>query len=349
MRMEPAELYTPCNPRPSPSEVRVSGLAQCPDLREALEAALGVATESCDQVALRALLGARGGYTFEVTSALVQMVEDPRDSSGPNARAQARRRMQTLCIASASCLVNYTDAAMACVAAARAVGAMRIIGVLSWSVVQVVSYSNGILRHIDALVDYEPPDQLAGLIDAEFWERVGALRDRNDAAVLEGRADALRPDAELPRNRGGRLCVPVGRSTSAADARHWPCPTCQDCRQLRRCACGLEQFCSDPCQAASTWHSCSDALGTARALVRKLMANGGVSIAMLSEGVFLPLRARFTIADLSLPVWYPNLAEADHVQLYRLHPLIMDAMHTHVVASALEAGLRSTQLTRRPE
>lgn len=74
----------------------------------------------------------------------------------------------------------------------------------------------------------------------------------------------------------------------------------------------------------------------ARRLVDAL--HGSVAIVLLSETLALPVRAIDVLCDLTLPVWYPQLAAEDSVTLFKLHPLVLQQLHHREVAAMVRVA-----------
>ena len=330
-------LYMPM-PAPLPhAQLPTKDAADEDALRAALQAALQIHgapsgdsgspdDSTAGHAALRALLHARGGGSLSVARSLTHLVGFAAGCQQARSHPHAAIQANNLCHLAARALVSATAECLDLVAVARRKGGDAIVARLEDVVVGLVSRSNGLLwrtetrlqfDHMGVGAEADADLQLVGVSDADYWR--AADRQQEDDAHNESESG----DGVL-RDRRGRLLVPVGRSLIMPNDLRLPCPVCQDhaAPRLRRCECGLEQFCSELCESSCLGHSCAESRARAQQVGDKVLAGGGLVIAMLTEQLVLPLRANVALRNIAAPCWYPSLDPDDHVALYQLYPLV---------------------------
>lgn len=351
--LAPVRLYSPTDSYPCP---RVGGRSEPESavdpvaLRALVQAALAYEPAPCTDperldeghAALAAAIAAGDVGSRQLARAVASVVDEQRQAAivaceeagmpMPDTPAIVER-IEAVTQLAALTLLHAPGPALAAVRRARQAGTDAVADAVARAQMDIVLHSSEVLRHVAARAEVAESEHVFSEVDEKFWARVGEANLETDAAA----------PPVVPRTASGKLVFPVGRAEAAGG---WPCPTCQSSAvPLRRCDCGLQTFCSSVCATASFWHSCAERRATAARLADKLLADGGIVIVALTEGVALPLRANCALRNLLCPCWFPTLTIDDLPALYQCHALVIDALD----ARRLEGALPPARRVARPD
>jgi len=242
-----------------------------------------------------------------------------------------------LCLASARLIHRRPIACAEAIVAARERGARGLLEDVSTSVINVASFSAEKLATLvqEIEIDAIPVDeqQFHSVSDEAFFEAV-------DRQPVDDHHRA-------PRDGKGQRLMPVGRVRGEGQ-RGLGCANCQSTgdgeRVLIKCRCRLGRYCCLECVETDVRHNCTRNKRDAQLLVSKLSVT--CAVAVLREGLAFPVSSLDGLRSLTAPVWYPRLTTADHLQLFRLLPIVVHALEEAELVGRFDELLKTDYINR---